>query len=96
MSSARTTGWSCRLRRAVYCLLCCGVVLALTARATAETPFLVTDINITGASSSPHELTDVNGTLFFSASDDTHGTDPTPYQHPDAPKPSGQGLDHFR
>lgn len=36
---------------------------------------LIRDINVTGASSSPNSITDVNGTVFFSASDPATGTE---------------------
>ncbi len=39
----------------------------------AQEPYLVKDINLIGGGSSPSYLTNVNGTLFFQASDGTNG-----------------------
>jgi ELWxxDGT repeat protein len=49
------------------------LVAGLAGFARAADPFLVRDINPGDANSFPSELIDVNGTLFFTADDGTHG-----------------------
>ena len=52
---------------------------SLEDRTTPAVPYLVADVNATAAGSpvgpSPQNLTDVNGTLFFSAFDPQHGVE---------------------
>ena len=57
----------------VYLVLITGLLVVAAPVGADPEPFLVKDINPGGSSSQPHNLTNVNGTLFFGANDGTNG-----------------------
>jgi ELWxxDGT repeat protein len=63
-----------RFRAAFSFLVLAGLMLLVLRAAQAQEAHLVKDINLSG-SSNPQFLTDVNGTLYFSATDALHGTE---------------------
>ena len=63
-----------RFRAALSLLVFAGLMLLMLRAAQAQEAHLVKDINLSG-SSNPQFLTDVNGTLYFSAADGVNGTE---------------------
>lgn len=67
----------------IRCLFSFFIVIAMAPAAASaaislldgENPYLVKDINIAGKGSSPYDLVDVNGILFFAADDGMHGVE---------------------
>lgn len=61
------------IRRFVVLILAVLLLTLSTVKAAPPEPYLVKDINLSACSSFPFGLTEVNGTLFFSANDSSHG-----------------------